>query len=142
MLLRSFSALTFDAGLKFTGVNLELITSHDMYMFVEDSIRGGVSTISQRHAVANNPMVPESYNPDKPNEWLHGGLRKQLHPGAQDVRRNKQGGVVGEVRRSARNAPDNGDTYSHHLPHSYQQHGHPHHLRLTLASSPPFPYWN
>ena len=65
-----FPALTFDAGLKFTGVNLELMTDHDMYMFVEDSIRGGVSTISQRHAVANNPMVPESYNPDKPNEWL------------------------------------------------------------------------
>ena len=40
-------------------------------------------------------------------------------------RGNKQGGVVGEVRRSSRNVPDTGDTHPHHLPQSYQQQGHP-----------------
>ena len=40
-------------------------------------------------------------------------------------RGNKQGGAVGEVRRSSRNVPDNDETHPHHPPQSYQQHGHP-----------------
>ena len=40
-------------------------------------------------------------------------------------RGNKLGGAVGEIRRSPRNAPDNGDTLPHHLPQSNQEQGHP-----------------
>lgn len=64
------SALTFDAGLKFTGIDLELITSHEMYMYIESVIRGGVSTISHRKAETNHPTVPETYDPTKPHEQL------------------------------------------------------------------------
>ena len=33
-----------------------------MYHFVENSIRGGISMISTRHARANSPSFPSTYN--------------------------------------------------------------------------------
>ena len=33
-------------------------------------IRGGVSTITLRHAVANHPLLPKTYNPELPHEFL------------------------------------------------------------------------
>ena len=35
----------------------------------ENSMRGGIATISHRHAVANNPLV-EGYDPSKPHSWI------------------------------------------------------------------------
>ena len=49
--------LTWDAGLKFTGVTLDLITDEDKFLFVESGLRGGVSMISHRHAKANHPTL-------------------------------------------------------------------------------------
>jgi hypothetical protein len=55
-------------------VTLELITDvpeqQDMYLFFEEAIRGGISTITHRHAVANNPYLPETYDETKPSEYL------------------------------------------------------------------------
>ena len=36
---------------------LDLITDVDMYLMVENNMRGGIATISQRYARANNPLV-------------------------------------------------------------------------------------
>ena len=47
--------LTWDAGLKYTNVTLDLLTEEDKFLFVEDGIRGGISMISHRHAKANHP---------------------------------------------------------------------------------------
>ena len=44
----------WDAMLLKTSVKLEQLTDVDMYLFNEKGIRGGVSMISHRHAVANN----------------------------------------------------------------------------------------
>ena len=61
---------TWDAGLKTTAIELELIKDHNLHLYVEDMIRGGVSTITLRHAVANHPLLPETYNPELPHEFL------------------------------------------------------------------------
>ena len=45
--------LTWEAGLKFTKVKLDLITDPDLHLFFEDSIRGGISTITTRYARAD-----------------------------------------------------------------------------------------
>ena len=37
--------------------------------FIENSIRGGVSVVSHRHALANNEFIP-NYNPDDPTSWI------------------------------------------------------------------------
>jgi len=55
--------------LKYTGAELDLITDPDMYLMVENNMRGGIATILQRYARANNPLV-EGYDPSKPNSWI------------------------------------------------------------------------
>jgi len=40
-----------------------------MYLMVENNMRCGIATISQRYARANNPLV-EGYDPSKPNSWI------------------------------------------------------------------------
>ena len=54
--------LAWDAALRMSRVDLRLISDKDMYHFVENSIRGGISMISTRHAQANNPSFPSTYN--------------------------------------------------------------------------------
>ena len=56
-------------GLKIYGRELDLITDPDMYFMVENNMRGGIATISQRYGRANNPLV-EGYDPSKPNIWI------------------------------------------------------------------------
>ena len=49
--------LTWDAGLKYTDVTLQLITDEEQFLFVEAGIRGGISMISHRHAQVNLPSM-------------------------------------------------------------------------------------
>ena len=60
--------LTFDAGLKYTKITLELITEEDKFLFMEAGIRGGISMISHRHTQMNHPRYSNIgyYNPEKP----------------------------------------------------------------------------
>lgn len=62
-------ALSWDALLKKTGVELELLTDIDMHLFVESGMRGGISQASKRYARANNPRV-EGYDPQKPTTHI------------------------------------------------------------------------
>ena len=49
----SLPGLSWDAMLKYTDVELDLITDMDMYQMVEKGMRGGISQISHRYASAN-----------------------------------------------------------------------------------------
>ena len=58
--------LSWDALLKKTGVELELLTDYEKHLFIERGMRGGISIMStKRYARANNPSV-EGYDPSKP----------------------------------------------------------------------------
>ena len=61
--------LSWDALLKKTGVELELLTDYDQHLFIEKGLRGGISMVSKRYARANNPKV-EGYNSSKPNTHI------------------------------------------------------------------------
>ncbi|XP_076632284.1 uncharacterized protein LOC143347188 [Colletes latitarsis] len=61
---------TWDAMLKYTDVELELITDIDMFLFVEKGIRGGLSQCSHRQAEANNKYLPETYKRSEPSTYL------------------------------------------------------------------------
>ena len=54
--------LAWDAALKLTGVELDLISDPDMYLFIEKGIRGGISTITKRYVKANNKYIELSKN--------------------------------------------------------------------------------
>ena len=59
---------SWDTMLKKTGVELELFTDPDKYLFVEFGIRGGVSVQSHRYAEANEPSTA-TYDESKPNKF-------------------------------------------------------------------------
>ena len=60
---------TFDACLKFTEQGLALFTDSEKFIFIENSIRGGISVVSYRHVKANNPPVPD-YDHNSPHTYL------------------------------------------------------------------------
>ena len=61
--------LAWDACLKETGQQLELLHDYDMLMMFERGIRGGMTHIAQRYAEANNKYMT-NYNPDKPSTFI------------------------------------------------------------------------
>ena len=62
--------LSWDAMLRRTGVELELLTNADMYHFMEQGLKGGIASINKRYAKANNRYLPDEYNPDKAESYL------------------------------------------------------------------------
>ena len=65
----SSPGMSWDALLRITGVELELLTDYDQHLFIEKGIRGGISMASKRFAKANNPEI-EGYDPEKQKSYL------------------------------------------------------------------------
>ena len=61
--------LAWQACLKMTAQRLELFTDLDMHLFIEKGLRGGISTITNRYARANNPYLPD-FDPSKPSTYI------------------------------------------------------------------------
>lgn len=61
--------LSWDAMLKMTKINLELLSDQDIYLMIESGIRGGVSFISHRKGVANNKYM-KTYDKKKPSKYI------------------------------------------------------------------------
>ena len=60
---------TWDAMLKFTKIQMELLTDLDMHLFVDRGVRGGVSQCCNRYARANNKYMSD-YNPNEESRYL------------------------------------------------------------------------
>ncbi|XP_023018520.2 uncharacterized protein [Leptinotarsa decemlineata] len=61
---------TWDAMLKYIGIELELLTDVDMFLFVERGIRGGFSQVcSKRRSHANNKYI-NNHDPSKPTTFM------------------------------------------------------------------------
>ena len=55
--------LAWDAALKITKVQLELLSDPDKFLMIEGGIRGGIATISHHHAKANNEYMGNEFDP-------------------------------------------------------------------------------
>ena len=55
----SSPGLRWDANLKMTNINLELMTDVDMLQFIEKGKRGGLSYLSHRYSKRNNKYLRE-----------------------------------------------------------------------------------
>ena len=62
--------LSWDACLKITGVELELLTDSDMLLMWERCIRGGISMISNRYGEANNKYMEGGFNKNEPSKYI------------------------------------------------------------------------
>ena len=65
----SFPGLTWDAMLKMTRIELELISNIDMRLFIEKGMGGGISYMSKRHIKANNKYI-ECYDSSKESKYI------------------------------------------------------------------------
>ena len=67
-----FSApvLAWDATLKITKIELELLSDPDMLLMIESGIREGIATISHRHAKANNEYMGTEFDPAEETKFI------------------------------------------------------------------------
>ena len=61
--------LAWDACLKMTNINLELLSNIDMLLMIEKGIRGGISIISNRYGKANNKYM-KNFNKTELSKFL------------------------------------------------------------------------
>ena len=62
--------LAWDACLKITNIDIELLSENNMLLMFEKGIRGGISIISNRYGEANNKYMGKGFNKNKPSKYL------------------------------------------------------------------------
>ena len=56
--------------LKVTGAKIDLILDHDIYLFFEEGVRGGISVISKRFSEANNKYMAERHDLNRHSVYI------------------------------------------------------------------------
>ena len=64
---------SWEAMLKITKIELDLISDQDMYLFLMDSIRGGITQVNKRYSKADN-----KYTRIQRNEWENKKIKKKF----------------------------------------------------------------
>ena len=65
----SSPGLSWDAMLKMTRIELDLISDIDMHLFIEKGMRGGISYFAKRHSKPNNKYL-ECYDSSKKSKCI------------------------------------------------------------------------
>ena len=65
----SSPGLSWDAMLKMTGIELELISDSNMHYFIKKGMRGGISYIDERYSKANDKYM-QFYYDKKPSKYI------------------------------------------------------------------------
>ena len=55
--------------LKMTDMRLENILEIDLYLFIENALKGGIIYIAKRYSEANNKYM-KNYDPTKPSKYI------------------------------------------------------------------------
>ncbi|XP_033254390.1 uncharacterized protein LOC117193772 [Drosophila miranda] len=63
-------SVSWDAMLKYTRVELELVIDPDIYNFFKTAVRGGLTQCTQRIATANNKYLNNKFKPTEPINFL------------------------------------------------------------------------
>ena len=66
----STPGLAWDATLKMIKIQLELLSDPDMLLMIESNIRGGIATVSHRHAKANNEYMGTEFDPAEESKLI------------------------------------------------------------------------
>ena len=61
---------SWDAMLKMTDIQVELMTGIDMFQFIEKRMHGGISYIAYRYGRASNKYMSD-YDPSKPSKYIY-----------------------------------------------------------------------
>ena len=64
------SGLAWDAALKMTKIELELLSDYDMILMIKKGIRGGISMISNRYGTSNNKYMVVLFDPSKESTYI------------------------------------------------------------------------
>jgi hypothetical protein len=59
-------ALSWNCGLLYTGVKLELLTDVEKILFIDAALYGGYSAVAYPYSRANTPAMGEKYREDRP----------------------------------------------------------------------------
>ena len=62
--------LAWDATLKITTVELELLSDPDMWLMIESGIRGGIATMSHRQAIADNEYMGTEFDSAEETKFI------------------------------------------------------------------------
>jgi len=65
----SAPGLSWNAMLKSTGERIHLVTDYEMFLFLEEGVRGGFCQVSKCYVKANNPSLP-NHNPAEQEKYI------------------------------------------------------------------------